>query len=128
MDYEFITYLLNSFNIGCEESFIDLVFEEKNHYDYYDVLLVKFTNNERTNFELIGYGAQIKMFTCSDKNLIKDKYLIEPEYKCSPFILIRLPNQKFGYIDIMSDEIKEFESQDEIKNKLLDFLLSANSP
>lgn len=128
MDYEFITYLLNSFNIGCEENFIEFANDNKNSYDYYDVLLVKFTDDKFTDFELIGYGTQMKMFTCSDKYLIKEHYLTDIEYKCSSYILVKLPNQKFGYIDIIRNEIKEFESQEIIKNKLLDFLLSTNSP
>ena len=63
------------------------------------------------------------MYDSSDEYLIEKKYLSDSKYKSSPYVLVKLFNGKYGYLHTDNFDLIEFDSQDLIKNKLLNFLL-----
>lgn len=93
------------------------------HYNFFDIITVKFIEPHTHKYILEPYGTKIKMYDSSDEYLIERKHLWDSKYKSSPYVLVKLSNGNFGYLHTDNFDPIEFESQDIIKNKLLDFLL-----
>ena len=112
-EYKYITYLLKTNNQYLETN-------------YYDLISVIFIEPHTHQYELKKYKIQIKTDIPVGTVQIENNYLTHNKY--SPFVLVKLSNNKFGYIHTENFDPIEFENQEQIKNKLLDFMLSNNSP
>ena len=91
--------------------------------NYYDIILVNFTEPHTHEYRLESYEAKIKLSNKKEKYLIERNHLISPEFKLSPYVLVKLSNGKLGYIHTCNFDPVEFDSQETIKTKLFDFLL-----
>ena len=92
--------------------------------NYYDLISVVFTEPHTHQYELDGYGTNIKTDMEMETVQIENNYLLNNKY--SPYVLVKLTNNKFGYIQTANFDPIEFENQEQIKNKLLEFLLFNN--
>lgn len=132
-EYKYITYLKKNSELLMDdlydlESEINWCLDNEQYLndDYYDLILVVFLELDSPQCKFIKYGTKIK--TCIDMGTlqIENNYLQDNKY--SPYVLVKLSNDKFGYINTKNFVLTEFENQEQIKDKLLEFLLSNNSP
>ena len=100
---------------------------------YYGIISVKFinphthTHAHTHKYILEPYGCKIKVNSYSklNNNLIENN-IFSTEFKSSPYVLVKLSNGKFGYIHTDNFDPVEFESQELIRDLLLDFLSNIN--
>jgi len=94
--------------------------KEVDLWDLYDLINVIF--DKEMNYILYPRFIQIPE---GHKNTasVENYYLIKDFRKDHQYILIRFTDGDFAYIDTLDSTIHNFESQQEIRNKLLDFLL-----
>jgi hypothetical protein len=94
--------------------------KESDLWDLYDLINVIF--DKEMNYILYPHFIQIPE---GHKNTasVENYFLIKDFRKDRPYILIRFKDGDFAYIDTRDSTIHNFESQQEIRNKLLDFLL-----
>lgn len=129
IEYEYITWLLGT-NYIDQYDIENMDLSNNYKWDLYDIITVKFISSISgtisDDFILEPYGAKIKSYYFGDREKynIENKYIENPEYKSSPYVLVKLSNDKFGYIHTSNFDPIEFNSQDKIKNILLDFLLN----
>ena len=137
-------YICWKLGVDCLDS-NDISYLEYNaciNYTFYDIITVEFINSHTNNthnytntqthtnthnYILKPYDTKIKIYDYdygAERYLIEKKYLSSPELKSSPYVLVKLSNGKYGYLHTENFDPIEFESQDLIKNKLLDFLLN----
>ena len=122
-DYNYIKWLLPINYLDNDD--IDFIANNGMNCDvnFYDIITVDFTKPHSHEYILKPYGAKIKMYGSSDEYIIERKHLLNPEYKSSPYVLVKLSSGKFGYLHTGNFDPIEFESQDIIKDKLIEFLL-----
>lgn len=129
-EYTYITYLIKNTYLYLSDLEADINWcSENNQYlemNYYDLISVIFIEPHTHQYELEKYGTKIKTCTDVETVQIENKYLSHNKY--SPYVLVKLSNNKFGYIHTENYDPIEFENQEQIKNKLLDFMLFNNSP
>jgi len=117
-EYKYVTYLLKTTNIA-----------NHNNANYYDLISVVFMEPHTHKYVLKKYNTQIKMpeNNINIVNLIETHYLIEIKYEESPYVVVKFTNNKYGYIHTENFDPIEFDDQETIKNKLLNFYLHNNS-
>jgi hypothetical protein len=129
--YTFITYLLDiDSSITTSEQAEDIMDNYDNNYynhSYYDIITINFIGDQINNYNLEPFGSKIKS---SELYRIENRYI--GYYDSDKCYLIKFDDGKFGYLKNIKHDSKiyeyefspfEFESQDIIKNKLLDFYL-----
>lgn len=114
-EYKYITYLIKN-----SELYLDNL-----ETNYYDLISVIFIEPHTHQYKLEKYGTKIKTKLKVETVQIENDYLLDNKY--SPYVLVKLSNNKFGYIHTENFDPIEFENQEQIKNKLLDFILVNNS-
>lgn len=115
-EYIYITYLIKNTDLYLDNL-------KTNNYD---LISVVFTEPHTHQYKLEKYGTNIKTDIEVETVQIENNYLLDNKY--SPYVLVKLSNNKFGYIHSENFDPIEFENQEQIKNKLLNFLLVNNSP
>lgn len=129
-EYKYITYLKKNsdLDLGDLEADINwcLTNNEYLETNYYDLISVVFTEPHTHQYELKNYETRIKTCIHMKAVQIENNYLSYNKY--NPYVLVKLSNNKFGYIHTENFNLIEFENQELIKNKLLEFLLANNSP
>lgn len=130
-EYTYITYLIKNTELYLDELESDINWcLENNLYletNYYDLISVIFIDPHTHQYELEKFGTKIKTSIDVETVQIENKYLTHNN-KYSPYVLVKLSNNKFGYIHTENFDPIEFENQEQIKEKLLDFMLSNNLP
>lgn len=111
--YEYVLYLLKKSNYH-------ILNENKHNIELYDMISVIFTEPHTHQYKLEPYGEKVTINDAKDTNKIETKYM--SKYLTSPYLLVKFTDDKFGYIHKENFDPVEFESQEEIKNKLLEFL------
>lgn len=120
INYHYVTYILGLNNI--DKNYINNI--DYINYNFYDIITVEFIKPHSHQYVLKPYGTKIKMHNKSDEYLIEREYLSDSQLKSSPYVLVKLSNGKFGYLHTENFDPIEFDSQDLIKNKLLDFFIN----
>lgn len=94
--------------------------KESDIWDLYDLINVIF--DEEMKYILYPHFIQIPE---GHKNTasVENYYLTKDFRNNHPYILIRFTDGDFAYIDTRDSTIHNFESQQDVRNKLLDFLL-----
>lgn len=93
--------------------------------NYYDLISIVFMEPHTHQYELEKYETNIKTCINVETIQIENNYLLDNKY--NPYVLVKFSNNKFGYIHTKNFDLIEFENQEQIKNKLLEFLLFNNS-
>lgn len=129
-EHKYITFLIKNSKLYLGDLEADINWCNANEQyletNYYDLISVDFIEPHTHRYELEKYGAEIKTDVDVGTVQIENNYLTHNKYK--PYVLIKLSNDKFGYIHTENFNLIEFENQEQIKNKLLEFLLTNNSP
>ena len=97
--YDYITFLLKNQDKNMNQK----------ELNYYDLILVNFTEPHIHKYELEFYGSKIKLSNSLNKFVIEKNYLIESNNKKNPYLLVKLSNEKFGYIHTSNFNPIEFE-------------------
>ena len=126
--YEYITWKLglNEMNSELLEKLVNWNLTNNSHStlpNYYDIIMVNFTEPHTHKYQLEPYGVIIKLENRQQKYIVERNYLVSPEFKPSPYVLVRLSNGKLGYIHTGNFDPVPFDSQETIKTKLFSFLL-----
>lgn len=133
--YKYIFHIIKNSNINK-----NLMLKNCNFYnlldgdynmDFYDLISVVFKpchyQTYIHEFELEPFGEEIKISDIDDFNKLETNH-VNNTFKHSPYLLVKLPNNKYGYIHVENFDPIEFADQDKIINKLLNFLIVNNSP
>jgi hypothetical protein len=129
-EYKYITYLKKNSDLylGYLEADVNWCNANEQYLktNYYDLISVDFIEPHTHQYELEKYYIEIKTDIDVETVEIENNYLTHNKY--NPYVLVKFTNDKFGYIHTENFNPIEFENQEQIKNKLLDFLLTNNSP
>lgn len=130
-EYRYITYLKKISDLHFSDLEADINWCLDNNMcletNYYDLISVVFTEPYTQQYDLNEYIIYIKTDKEMDTKQIENKYFLDARNTGS-YVLVKLKNNKYGYIHTENFNPIEFENQELIKNKLLEFLLFNNSP